>query len=84
MWDEPDEADWSDEESWLDEDEDAATVICPECGGEMHEDAEICPRCGYFLEDAWHNHPLAGKPGWFVILGILGVLATLAALLTLF
>jgi len=84
MWDEPDEEDWSADENGFDEDAEDSTVTCPECGGEMHHDAEMCRHCGYFLEDASHNHPLVGKPGWFVILGILGVLATLAALLRLF
>lgn len=80
MWDGED--DWpEEEESWADE---SFTVACPECGYEMHEEAEMCPSCGCFPDEALRDHPLMGKPGWFVILGILGVLATLTALLRLF
>ncbi len=75
MWDDEE----SDEEDWSLADEESPTIFCPECGGEVYEESDHCPACGYFLESA-PAHPLMGKPGWFVILGLLGVLATLIAL----
>jgi hypothetical protein len=78
MWDETDD-DGSDEEDWSLADEDSPTVLCPECGGEVYEESDHCPECGHFLESL-PAHPLLGKPGWFVILGLLGILATLIAL----
>lgn len=78
MWDETDD-DEPFEEDWPEAEEDSPTVPCPECGGEVYEESEHCPQCGYFLESS-SSHPLSGKPGWFVILGLLGLLATLIAL----
>lgn len=48
-------------------DDDAATVPCPYCKREIHEDAERCPYCEAYIskEDA----PPARKP-WWVVLGV--------------
>ncbi len=76
---------WFDEEDAGDFDADweSQTISCPECGFPVYDDAEMCPRCGHFIEEA-DLHPLAGKPPWFLILGLLGVLATIIALSGLF
>ena len=74
---EPD--DWFDEEDASDSDGESSTISCPECGFPVYDEAEICPRCGCFLDEA-AAHPLTGKPHWFLILGFLGLLATLLAL----
>ncbi|MCE9620108.1 MAG: hypothetical protein K8R92_09380 [Planctomycetes bacterium] len=31
-------------------DAESAVVYCPDCGSEMHPDAEICPKCFCFIE----------------------------------
>jgi hypothetical protein len=78
MWDETDE-DGTDEEEWPESDEDSPTVPCPECGGDVYEEADHCPSCGHFLLAASAS-PLLGKPAWFVLLGLLGIVATLIVL----
>ena len=83
MWDDSDEDSWSDEEDPPESDEESIAISCPECGGDVYEDADLCPHCGFFLEES-PAHPLLGKPLWFVILGLLGLLATLVALSGLF
>lgn len=49
------------------------TVPCPNCGEEILEDSEQCPRCGRYLsrEDA----PLQSRSGVWIILLILAILA---------
>jgi hypothetical protein len=79
MWDDSEDDSWSDEEDWPESDEESISISCPECGGEVHEEADACPHCGYFLEET-RDHPMLGKPWWFVVLGILGILATIFAL----
>jgi hypothetical protein len=70
---------WSDEEDWSETEGETNSIPCPECGGEVYEEADACPHCGYFLEDAAVD-PMLGKPWWFVVLGILGIIATVFAL----
>ena len=38
-----DDEDW--DEEYPDDDDDSATVPCPYCKREIHEDAERCPHC---------------------------------------
>lgn len=51
-----DEDDWDDdfEDGEFDSDEfdDEAVGPCPECGAELHVDAEVCNACGYWLTTA--------------------------------
>ena len=66
---EDDAGDWDGEDS--DDDDDAedddqeATVPCPYCGRQIHEDAQRCPSCEQYIsaEDA----PPARKPWWIVV-----------------
>jgi endogenous inhibitor of DNA gyrase (YacG/DUF329 family) len=48
------------------EDQDA-TIPCPHCGEDVHDDAEQCPACGQFLsqEDA----PAVSRP-WWILVGV--------------
>ncbi len=66
-WDEAEE-DW--DESYDDEDEVEQTGPCPECGAELHVDAETCYACGHWLTTA-ERHELwdAGSP----VRGAIGV-----------
>lgn len=59
-------------------DETSETVPCPECGAEIYEDAERCPVCGQYVihrRDVW-----AGRPLWWIVLGLLGVVAVVVIL----
>ncbi len=77
--DEDNADDWDD---GLDDDEEV--IPCPDCGAELHADAEACYACGYWVTDAdreaaWR----AGSPsqtirtiGWWVIgISTIGFLA---------
>ena len=78
-------SDWSDE--WDDDDdlvepdqddESTELVPCPECGEQIYEESERCPACGSYIimrTDSW-----AGRPMWWVVLGLLGVVATILAI----
>ncbi len=65
-------------DSWSD-DVDSSTISCPECSAEIYDDVELCPHCGFYLEDA-PSRPLNEMPRWFLVLGLLGVLAVILAL----
>jgi hypothetical protein len=55
------------------DDADGETVIaCPHCGADVFDDAEQCPACGSWITG--DRRALAGKPSWFVVLGLVGVL----------
>ena len=63
-----------------DDDDETPTVVCPECGAEVYEDAPRCPACGNYITSPaaasfWQN-----RPRWWIVLGILGIVATIAAL----
>jgi len=59
-------------------DELSETASCSQCGAEVYEDAIECPVCGSYVTP--DTAVFAGKPGWWILLGILGVLATVAML----
>lgn len=67
-----------DEFGWPEDDAPAETISCPACGGEVYEDAPQCPACGEFI--VHDTGALSGKPGWYVLLAVLGVLAVVAVL----
>jgi len=67
-----------DDDEYPDEDEVTLTVPCPACGAEVYEDAVRCPVCGDYIT---HDTSLwSGRPGWWVLLGLLGVLALIGVL----
>jgi hypothetical protein len=76
-WENPDP---DDEDEVEDE---AETRDCPMCGMEIYEDAVRCPLCGEYVGRA-STSPLAGRPMWFVLLGLLGIGAVIFVLLTYF
>jgi len=62
-----------------DEDDDAQdTVPCPNCGADVYEDAPACPVCGHYFTA--EGSPWSGKPGWWILLGLLGVAAAIVVL----
>jgi len=67
-----------DDDEYPDEDEVTLTVPCPACGAEVYEDAVRCPVCGDYIT---HDTSLwSGRPGWWVLLRLLGVLALIGVL----
>jgi hypothetical protein len=72
--DEPLDDDYPDEP----DDDFSETVPCRECGAEVYEDAEQCPRCGTYLTHS--SSVLAGRPIWWIVLGMLGFVAAVLAL----
>lgn len=71
----PDESD----DGYDDDDDENDTVICSNCGADVYEDSECCPKCGEFLTT--NTSPLSGRSMLFVVLGIAGIVATIWALL---
>jgi hypothetical protein len=69
-----------DDEEWVpEEDDEDETVPCPHCAEPVHDQAERCPTCGWYIseEDARPSR----RPGW-IILGI--TLAAVAVYLWVF
>ena len=60
------------------DDESSETLPCPNCGAEIYEDTERCPHCGEYVTPT--GSLWAGRPAWWIILGILGTLATIIVL----
>ena len=75
--------DWSGDgydEGWgTDDDEPVDTVPCGNCGADVYEDAEQCPRCGEWITHG--TSALTAKPLWWQIIGVLGIIAVILALL---
>ena len=65
----------------LDRDDADDTVPCPHCGADVYDDAFQCPICGEYVEG--HTSPLAGRPLWWVVLGMAGLGAAIYALVIL-
>ena len=75
-----DDLDDDDYEYDVDDQDDEATVACPYCRREIHEDAQRCPYCEQYIsaEDA----PAAPKPLWIVLGVILCLLLILGWILS--
>ena len=73
------EGEW-DEEVGGNEDDDlqADTIVCPNCGGAVYEDAPQCPACGEWITT--RRRPMAGWPWWFTVGGVVGIVAVIVAL----
>lgn len=60
------------------DDDDLDMEPCPNCGVEIYEDAPQCPACG---EAVVHStHPFAGRPLWWIALGVIGIVALILLL----
>ncbi len=66
------------------DDELTETVPCPECGAEVYEDAVRCPVCGAYITITSKNSIWSGRPGWWILLGLLGILAVVIVLAGIF
>jgi len=45
--------------------DDEATITCPYCGREIHEDSIRCPGCERYVSD--EDTPSPRKPLWFIV-----------------
>lgn len=76
-WDDDDQHDdWDDAHN--EDDDDDYTVECSECGTDVYEDAEQCPACGNYITHS--TSVWSGRPGWWIVLGVLGILAVIFTL----
>lgn len=57
------------------DDSESLTVPCPECGAEVYEDAVRCPVCDNYIVAGGHGSLWAGRPAWWIILGMAGIIA---------
>jgi ribosomal protein S27AE len=76
--DEIDDNEYPDPDYEDDSDDVTATVRCPNCGTDVYEDAEQCPKCGEYVEfstSAWD-----GKSLPWVMVGLAGIVAVILAL----
>jgi len=62
-----DDSDSEEDDDYPDFGDDEAMIPCPNCGVDIHDESEQCPRCGRYLskEDA----PANRKP-WWIIVGV--------------
>jgi hypothetical protein len=55
------------DDDWNDDDEEA-TIPCPYCHRQIHEDSQRCPYCENYISE--EDKVPAHKPGW-IIIGVL-------------
>jgi len=55
------------------DDEEEATVPCPFCRRQIHEDSVRCPYCEQYISE--EDAPPARKPWWIIVGVILGLYA---------
>jgi len=60
------------------DDDSTETVPCPHCGADVYEEAVQCPVCGTYI--TFRTGVWAGRPGWWIVLAVLGLVATIFAL----
>jgi ribosomal protein S27E len=63
-----------------DDDSESLTISCPECGAEVYEDAVRCPVCDNYIVAGGHGSLWAGRPAWWIILGMAGIIAVVLLL----
>lgn len=73
-----DDAEYGSDDYGDDSYDEAETIVCSECGTDVYEDSPLCPVCGHAMSRS--RSPLAGRPNWYVIFGIIGVLVTIYVL----
>lgn len=81
-WDDPQDFEPDDDFDSDDPSEEIPMARCPQCGGEVLEDAQICPHCDQFITAEYGG--MSEWPAWAVALGVAGVIATILALVGAF
>ena len=66
------EDDWDDDEPDAD-DNDSATIPCPYCRRQIHEDSERCPHCERYISE--EDDVPRQKPWWLIAGVALGLYA---------
>ena len=59
------EEDEFEDDEEVDYGEDDATISCPYCGREIHEDSVRCPGCERYLSE--EDAPPQRRPWWFIL-----------------
>lgn len=80
-WDDDDFDDDYEDDLEVDEldDESDAHYVCPLCGAEVYDDANVCPACGdYMVPKMVIGSDV--KPLWYIALGMIGIVAVLLVL----
>ena len=60
------------------ETDETETIDCPACHQPVYDDAEQCPYCGDYITVS--TSPWAGRPWWWIAIGLLGLIAVIAIL----
>ena len=64
-WEDDDGAEPADAEWTPDDEDEDETVPCPHCQDPVHDQAERCPNCGWYISE--EDAPPARRPTWLVI-----------------
>lgn len=74
-----DDDDWDDDEEDFDEDDPSAWYVCPLCGEEVYDGANVCPACDEYITPKLVTRSDL-RPMWYIFLGMAGILAVLLVL----
>ena len=83
-----DDDDWDDDEDGFDDeyeedddfdDDPAAWYVCPVCGAEVYDDANVCPACDEYITPKLVSRSDL-RPMWYIFLGMAGMIAVLLVL----
>jgi hypothetical protein len=62
---EPDPEDFDDDDGADDdivaESDERETAFCPECGAEIHDSADVCPKCFTWIDGETSRHPPSAR-----------------------
>lgn len=80
-WDNDEEDDFDDDDYGedFDEDDPAAWYVCPNCGADVYEEANVCPACDEYITPKLVTRSDL-RPMWYIFLGMAGILAVLLVL----
>jgi hypothetical protein len=81
-WDDDSDPDFDEayDVDYGDDDGESLTISCPECGAEVYEDAVRCPVCDNYIVAGGHGSLWAGRPAWWIIMGMAGIIAVVLLL----
>ena len=75
--------DWDDDdddfEDDFDEERPAAWYVCPLCGAEVYDEANVCPACDEYITPKLVTRSDL-RPMWYIFLGMAGMIAVLLVL----
>jgi hypothetical protein len=71
---------WDEGMPFEDADDDAATIPCPYCRREIHEQSQRCPYCEQYISE--EDAPPTRKAGWLIAGAVLGLIVVIYWILT--